>query len=175
MRCRSTAGRPDQGEARSAKKACPLGEAVRILRSEDSSVSLEKDGDDRCLSAGSVSTHDADRISGRVAIHRVGVTVTRRAVPDTQQAAIYVGVSVSTFDHEVRIGIWPRGRRRGVKGGRLTWDRALLDAAADRQGGLSAGQTATPTAIETAQVTAWEERLNAAPSLGSQRRPKKAA
>jgi hypothetical protein len=92
-----------------------------------------------------------------------------------QQAAIYVGVSVSTFDHEVQTGLWPRGRRRGVKGGRLTWDRALLDAAADRQSGLSAGQAATPTALETAQITAWEDRLNAAPTFGAQRRPKKAA
>lgn len=92
-----------------------------------------------------------------------------------RQAAIYVGVSVSTFDHEVRIGLWPHGRRRGAKGGRLTWDRALLDAAADQQSGLSMAQAGVASALESAETAAWEERLNATPSIRSQRSPKKAA
>ena len=41
-------------------------------------------------------------------------------------AAAYVGVSVDVFDDEVRAGMWPAGERRGRKGGRHTWDRALL-------------------------------------------------
>ena len=49
-----------------------------------------------------------------------------------EHAALYVGVSTDTFDDEVRDGIWPSPRRRGGRGGRLTWDRAALDAAADR-------------------------------------------
>ena len=54
-----------------------------------------------------------------------------------EQAAMYVGVSPDTFDMEVQDGLWPAPRRRGSKGGRLTWDRSALDAAADRASGLS--------------------------------------
>lgn len=54
------------------------------------------------------------------------------------EAAAYVGVSTSTFDQEVSLGWWPGARRRGAKGTRLTWDRLLLDAAADRASGLQA-------------------------------------
>jgi hypothetical protein len=54
-----------------------------------------------------------------------------------EQAAIYLGVSPDTFDGEVRIGLWPPPRRRGIKGGRLTWDRCALDAAADQDSGLT--------------------------------------
>ena len=53
-----------------------------------------------------------------------------------------MGVSSTTFDREVMDGWWPPARRRGAKGTRLTWDRVLLDAAADRAGGLQG--TATP-------------------------------
>lgn len=53
-----------------------------------------------------------------------------------QQAAVYLGVSPDTFDGEVQKGVWPAPKRRGSKGGRLTWDRHALDAAADRDSGL---------------------------------------
>lgn len=53
------------------------------------------------------------------------------------QAALYLGVSVDVFDDEVRHGLWPPPRRRGGKGGRLTWDRMLIDHAADQAAGIS--------------------------------------
>lgn len=53
------------------------------------------------------------------------------------EAARYLGVSVDVFDDEVSAGLWPQARRRGGKGGRLTWDRRALDAAADRDSGLT--------------------------------------
>jgi hypothetical protein len=52
-------------------------------------------------------------------------------------AATYLGVSVDVFDNEVRNGIWPAAFRRGGRGGKLTWDKRLIDAAADRVSGLS--------------------------------------
>jgi len=52
------------------------------------------------------------------------------------EAARYVGVSADVFDVEVDCGDWPKARRRGGKGGRLTWDREALDAAADRDSGI---------------------------------------
>lgn len=52
------------------------------------------------------------------------------------QAASYVGVGVTTFDAEVRAGLWPPAMRRGAKACALTWDRSLLDRAADRLAGL---------------------------------------
>jgi hypothetical protein len=61
------------------------------------------------------------------------------------EAAAYVSASVSTFDAEVKAGVWPKGRRRMLLRGRtdagergiLVWDRAALDAAADRINGTS--------------------------------------
>lgn len=77
------------------------------------------------------------------------------------QAAAYLGVSVATFDAEVKAGYWPGPDRRGVKGGRLTWDRAMLDAAQDRHSRLKlepAGQ------VETAPIEheadAWKDRIS---------------
>ena len=56
---------------------------------------------------------------------------------------MYLGVSPDTFDDEVQNGLWPAARRRGNRGGRLTWDRCALDAAADEDSGLSdSGQPA---------------------------------
>lgn len=76
------------------------------------------------------------------------------------EAAAYVGVSTTTFDQEVSDGWWPCARRRGAKGTRLTWDRVLLDAAADRASGLqahprpgdAAAQDDTPAAAEAAAL-----------------------
>lgn len=53
-----------------------------------------------------------------------------------EQAAHYLGVGTTTFDREVAAGIWPPPMRRGVKLTALTWDRLLLDRAADRLAGL---------------------------------------
>jgi len=52
------------------------------------------------------------------------------------EAAAYLGVSIDTFDYEVRSGMWPSACRRGRAGGRLTWDRLILDRAADLMSGL---------------------------------------
>ena len=59
-----------------------------------------------------------------------------------QQAAVYLGVSPDTFDGEVQKGVWPAPKRRGSKGGRLTWDRHALDAAADRDSGTDRSRSA---------------------------------
>lgn len=53
-----------------------------------------------------------------------------------RQAAAYLGVSTSTFDIEVKSGMWPQASRRGGKGTALTWDKRILDRAADRHAGL---------------------------------------
>ena len=53
-----------------------------------------------------------------------------------EEAAAYVGVSPNVFEAEVRQGYWPPARRRGARDGRLTWDRVLLDLAADRWAGI---------------------------------------
>ncbi len=53
-----------------------------------------------------------------------------------EEAAGYVGVSPNVFEAEVRQGYWPPARRRGAREGRLTWDRVLLDLAADRWAGI---------------------------------------
>ena len=76
------------------------------------------------------------------------------------EAAAYLGVSVDTFDAEVASGYWPGPDRRGAKGGRLTWDRALLDATQDRHSRLRS----QPADQEEAQppeheVDAWKERI----------------
>jgi hypothetical protein len=46
-------------------------------------------------------------------------------------AAAYVGLSPGAFRAEVEAGIWPQPRRGGKGGGRLLWDRDLLDRASD--------------------------------------------
>ena len=60
------------------------------------------------------------------------------------EAAAYVGVSEDTFDQEVSAGLWPKPRRRGLKKIRVTWDRHLLDAFADRDSGLAQLSDARP-------------------------------
>jgi hypothetical protein len=71
------------------------------------------------------------------------------------QAAAYLGVSVRTFDAEVTSGVWPAPMRRGGKQGALTWDRRLLDRAADRIGGL-AESDAPGTDLRSAEQAALE-------------------
>jgi hypothetical protein len=82
-----------------------------------------------------------------------------------EEAARYVGVSTDVFDEEVRAGVWPAAMRRGVRNGRLTWDRNVLDLAADRASGLSAqreaGPAATGPAISDEDAALALERYNA--------------
>jgi hypothetical protein len=73
------------------------------------------------------------------------------------EAARYVGVSVDVFDIEVDNGHWPPARRRGGRGGRLTWDRLALDAAADRDPGIG-----NPILIAEPTPNLWKGRSNGA-------------
>ena len=74
------------------------------------------------------------------------------------EAARYLGVSVDVFDDEVKEGLWPAARRRGGKGGRLTWDRVLLDATADQASGIAARPTAPP-GLNPGE-NRWTDRIN---------------
>lgn len=99
------------------------------------------------------------------------------------EAAAYVGVSASTFDDEVLAGWWPAPRRRGLKGGRCTWDRLALDAFADRAAGLglpaplppgdAAG--ASPDFLAAAEAAALQGVKDAAPKHRPKQRQQKAA
>lgn len=57
------------------------------------------------------------------------------------EAAAYLGVGETVFTAEVRSGMWPAPLRRGARDGRLTWDRVLLDRAADRLAGVAVDDT----------------------------------
>jgi predicted DNA-binding transcriptional regulator AlpA len=70
-----------------------------------------------------------------------------------EQAAAYLGVGVTTFDHEVAKGMWPRPMRRGARAARVTWDRMALDAVADRAAGLSA----PPPPAGRPAKTSWDD------------------
>jgi hypothetical protein len=65
--------------------------------------------------------------------HALGRLVPRFLRED--EAAAYLGVSVAAFQREVAAGMWPPAVRRGAAPGKrgavLTWDRHLLDRAAD--------------------------------------------
>jgi hypothetical protein len=76
------------------------------------------------------------------------------------QAASYVGVSVDTFDAEVRCGVWPAGSPRGGRGGKLTWDRRLLDLVLDRQSGLMSSAVAVPAPIVDAEAAYLEALID---------------
>ena len=82
-----------------------------------------------------------------------------------EQAAAYVGVGVDTFDWEVTQGIWPPGRKRGKKGGLLTWDRRVLDAISDGFPEaavlLNVTETSRESALDQAARNAWQVRLEA--------------
>lgn len=66
-------------------------------------------------------------------------------------AAEYVGVSVTLFLKEVEAGLWPQPVRRGRKGGRKTWDKDAIDAALDRRSGL----VAESPPIRLGERTGW--------------------
>jgi len=99
-----------------------------------------------------------------------------------EEAASYLGVSVSTFDAEVKSGYWPGPERRGAKGGRLTWDRLLIDAFVDRRSGLQAPSVGAhdPSQVAAMMQTAAEEAalngvLNAPPCHRPKHRQPQAA
>ena len=93
-----------------------------------------------------------------------------------EEAAAYVGVSPNVFESEVRQGYWPPARRRGAREGRLTWDRILLDLAADRWAGIVAAPSADSPArpggatddLEALERAALEACDEPAPSLRHQ-------
>lgn len=90
-----------------------------------------------------------------------------------EEAARYVGVSADVFDDEVNQGFWPGPRRRGRLQGRLTWDRLLLDAAADRDSGIG---DLVDQATGPALPSPWIGRSNGpAKDVRPERRPQKAA
>lgn len=72
-----------------------------------------------------------------------------------EQAAAYLGVSARTFDAEVASGMWPAALHRGARSTALTWDRHLLDRAADRLSGL-VESGATDRAFDAAEAKALE-------------------
>lgn len=63
-------------------------------------------------------------------------------------AAAYVGVSVPTFLAEIELGIWPRPKLRGLKGGRKIWDRVAIDQCYDKFSGLVGEGPSEAEAIE---------------------------
>ena len=88
-------------------------------------------------------------------------------------AAAYVGAPRRSVlpDDEVQAGKWPKAQARGAKGGLATWDRVLLDAASDREAGLSgSGQPAAPFATSAEVEADFRERLRRAKAEGG--RPK---
>jgi hypothetical protein len=87
-----------------------------------------------------------------------------------EQASSYLGVSARTFDAEVIAGMWPAPLRRGGKGTALTWDRHLLDRAADRLSGLI-DLGATDRALDAAEARALEASREPRPN-GNQHRHK---
>jgi hypothetical protein len=83
------------------------------------------------------------------------------------EAAAYLGVSVDVFDDEVRAGIWPPPRRRGAKGGRHTWDKALLDSTADSASGIRREHIDNGVAaVRDLDETRWMERIDGAAKTG---------
>ncbi len=54
------------------------------------------------------------------------------------QAAAYLGVGATTFEREIKNGMWPEGIRRGPGGGRVVWYRPALEARAEQREGGSA-------------------------------------
>lgn len=83
-----------------------------------------------------------------------------------EEAARYLGVSDDVFDQEVRSGLWPPAQRRGAKGGRVTWDRIMLDKAADRASGLEevAGPVAAGPAHSEEEAARALEMIHATSS-----------
>ncbi len=108
-----------------------------------------------------------------------------------EEVAAYVGVSPRTFDEEMQSGQWPQPRKRGAKGARVTWDRVLIDAFADRDSGLGGilsrprlesddttiqpGRDVDSQVLAAAEDAALRGLAHAAPKHRSQHRQPKAA
>lgn len=94
-----------------------------------------------------------------------------------EQAAIYLGVGKDTFTDEVTAGFWPHGRARGGRGGKLTWDRKLLDLEADRFANLSpTSHAAEQDGPPDPAIEALDRRIDGqAAQNGHQRRHQAAA
>lgn len=89
-----------------------------------------------------------------------------------EEAARYVGVSPDVFQAEVAAGLWPQPKLRGAKGGRLTWHRPSLDAAAARDAGMDQPDASAPAA----PAGLWKGRCGGQTQENRrQRRPEKAA
>ena len=89
------------------------------------------------------------------------------------EAARYLGVSTDVFSAEVAAGLWPAPKRRGSKGGRLTWHRPSLDAAAARDAGIDQPSAEADKAILAPGV--WKGRSGGTTEEdGIERRPQKA-
>lgn len=75
----------------------------------------------------------------------------------TEQAAAYVGVSRNLFMQEVQQGWWPRPLLRGARDSKPTWDRRLLDLAADRRAGIVDATGAESSAHSATDVASAEQ------------------
>lgn len=92
-----------------------------------------------------------------------------------KQAAEYVGIGVPTFNQEVALGIWPAARIRGGKGGRLTWDRKLIDLYADRDSGIGVeAPAATSASFPAKAVTTTSLAENMSATLTQNRAERRA-
>lgn len=88
----------------------------------------------------------------RAGAHDLPMPPPRRRL-NREQAAAYCGISPTQFDIEVKAERYPRPIAKGQKGGRKVWDVKLLDAALDREAGLSGAPT------EHARQDPYSERL----------------
>lgn len=103
------------------------------------------------------------------------VAITPRFLNKTQAAA-YLGVSLPTFDIEIRNGLWPQPMRRGAKETSLTWDKVMLDAAADRLAGAHHVTPAAENELAAAERAALEaSKRGTAKAIRPQHRHSKAA
>lgn len=94
-----------------------------------------------------------------------------------EESARFVGVSPTVFDEEVRAGMWPPPMRRGAGRGRLTWDRNMLELAADRASGLEgvAGPAVTGPAHSEEEAARALDMINATSTRNRvERYPRKA-
>lgn len=89
------------------------------------------------------------------------------------QAAAYTGVSPAVFLMEVKNRVWPEPKRRGAKGALATWDKALLDAAADRDAGITPAGASLPTQAAADEEAMMQEMRNKFRATAAQRGSKK--
>ena len=78
------------------------------------------------------------------------------------EAAAYVGVSVTLWDEEVANGMWPPPIKRGRKGTKRTWSVRAIDeriAELDRKAAIDAKQNGVDAPAMTEQMNAALERM----------------